>query len=445
MTDGDGDDDESERLRQELKRRLLAGPARVPTGVLERAGRTAAAAFRLGRAVRRRRRATDEGSDDVEEMVRLKGINMKLGQILSYVDIALPEDLRHALSVLQTHAQAMPGDQVAAILRSELGARADDLLAAFEYVPTAAASIGQVHRARLPDGEPVAVKVQYPGVEKAIRADFKPAAMGAAISAMVYPGANVGDFIAEAKARFVEECDFLHEAAAQQRFGALYDGHPVIAVPRVHDAYCSRRVLTSTWLDGSSFDAFLSARPSQQMRDRIGEALFEFYVGTLFEHCIYNGDPHPGNYLFLEDGRVGMLDYGCTLEFEPAFVAKLTRLTRAVQLDDPELLRRSFAELGMLRGDRQRDVETARGLMRAFYGPMLQDVVQPIDLGEARRMREVVAAKRELMRLRLPGEFLFLFRIRFGLMSVLARLGTRANWYQLERCWSSGQQVGNSA
>ena len=115
MTDGDGDDDESERLRQELKRRLLAGPARVPTGVLERAGRTAAAAFRLGRAVRRRRRATDEGSDDVEEMVRLvgsigrlKGINMKLGQILSYVDIALPEDLRHALSVLQTHAQAMP-------------------------------------------------------------------------------------------------------------------------------------------------------------------------------------------------------------------------------------------------------------------------------------------------------------------------------------------------
>jgi predicted unusual protein kinase regulating ubiquinone biosynthesis (AarF/ABC1/UbiB family) len=282
----------------------------------------------------------------------------------------------------------------------------------------------------------VAVKVQYPDVERAIRADFKPAAFGGAISSIVYPGAEVAAFIAEARARFLEECDYLHEAAAQRRFAALHAGHPVIAVPAVHDAYCTRRVLTSSWLTGSHFDAFLARRPPQETRDRIGEALFGFYVGTLFQHGLYNCDPHPGNYLFLEDGRVGMLDYGCTREFERPFVAKLARLTCAVQRDDAELLRRSFADLGMVREGRRYDFETARGLVRAFYGPMLRDGVQPIDLGEALRMREVLSAKRELMKLSLPGEFLFLFRIRFGLLSVLARLGARANWYQLEKRWA---------
>jgi len=445
------DRNEGERLRNELRRRLLAGRAKLPTSMIGRAGRTATVAWRLGRSVLARRRAVGGGDgsdghevpDDIEEIARivgslgqLKGIDMKVGQILSYIDFAMPQDLRNALSVLQTHAQPMPGAEVVAVLRRELGERADDLLPALEAEPIAAASIGQVHRSRLPDGEPVAVKVQYPGVERAIRADLKPAGLGGAISSIIYPGAEVRAFIAEARARFLEECDYLHEAAAQRRFAALHEGHPVIAVPAVHDAYCSRRVLTSSWLAGSHLDTFLAGEPPQETRDRIGEALFGFYVGTLFQHGLYNCDPHPGNYLFLEDGRVGMVDYGCTREFERPFVAKLARLTCAVQRDDRDLLLRSFAELGLIRERRRADFETARGLVRAFYGPMLRDEIQTIDVGEARSMREVLASKRKLMKLSLPSEFLFLFRIRFGLMSVLARLGARANWHQQERRWA---------
>ena len=131
-----------------------------------------------------------------------------------------------------------------------------------------------------------------------------------------------------------------------------------------------------------------------------------------------------------------MLDYGCTREFESAFVDKLAELTRAVHRDERKRLHRAFLDLGMVQDGRPYDFDTARGLMRSFYGPMLRDVVQPIDLGEAMSMRQVFDSKRELMKLRLPGEFLFLFRIRFGLMSVLARLGARANWYRLERDWA---------
>ncbi len=372
---------------------------------------------------------------------QLRGISMKVGQVMSYIDVALPDELRAALSVLQTHAHAMPAERVREILREELPDHASDLLVEMEAEPVAAASIGQVHRARLPDGTWVAVKVQYPEIEQAIRSDFKPAVLGTTIASLVYPGAEVEGFIEEARCRFLEECDYMHEAAAQRHFAVLYASHPVIAVPKVHDAYCSRRVLTSTWLDGIRFEAFLESEPPQDARDRIGAALFDFYVGSLFTHRLYNCDPHPGNYLVLADGRIGMLDYGCTREFEPAFVANLAKLTSAVHTDDGESLRRVFLDLGMVREGEPYDFDTARSLVRAFYGPVLRDVVQPVDLGEAKGMRDVFKSKRELMKLNLPGEFLFLFRLRFGLMSVLAKLGARANWYRLERQWAQAAQL----
>ncbi|MGB8331478.1 MAG: AarF/ABC1/UbiB kinase family protein [Polyangiales bacterium] len=433
--------DSNRGLREELIQRLLITRKELPTAPLSRLGRTAMTALRIQRAAVSGRQG--QGELDIETIARivgsigqLKGTAMKMGQIMSYIDVALPAHLQEALSVLQTHAQPMPIDQARSIVADELPGRSTDLLSELEPNPVAAASIGQVHRGRLPDGTWVAVKIQYPEVEEAIRNDFKPAAAASAIASLVYRGARIDDFIAEARARFLEECDYRHEAAAQRRFATLYSRHPTIVVPEVHLDYCSRRVLTSTWLSGSSFAQFLEAEPTQPKRDQIGHALFEFYVGSLFSNGIYNCDPHPGNYVFLEDGRIGMLDYGCTRAFEGAFAAKLARLTLAVHRDDRELLHRAFLDLGMVREDSRYDFETARDLVRAFYGPMLKDSIQQIDLGESMSMRDVFERKRELMRLHLPGEFLFLFRIRFGLLSILAKLGARANWYRLERQWA---------
>jgi predicted unusual protein kinase regulating ubiquinone biosynthesis (AarF/ABC1/UbiB family) len=373
----------------------------------------------------------------VETVGELKGVAMKMGQIMSYVDIALPEELKSALSVLQTHSQPMPEDRVRQIVVEDLGDAAGSLLATLDPVPIAAASIGQVHRATLPDGTAVAVKVQYPEIDTAILKDFAPTAIGTRIASIVYPGAEVQGFIDEARQRFLEECDYEHEARSQARFAELYADHPILTVPAVYPAYCSRRVLCTTFVAGIGFEAFLETEPDQPTRDRIGRALFEFYIGSLFRHRIYNCDPHPGNYLFTRDGRVAMLDYGCTRDFEPEIVNKLVGLSRAVQEDDRAGLHAAFVDLGMVHPSQRYDFDVARGLVRAFYGPMLRDAEIAVDLGEAKQMREVAKAKRQLMKLRLPGEFLFLFRIRFGLMSVLARLGARANWFQLERSLTS--------
>ena len=431
---------------------MLAGESTgVPTSSFGRLGRTASAVLRSGRLLRRGRgRAEDAPPVDPEALRaiissigQLKGVAMKMGQIMSYIDVAMPEELRAALSVLQTHSQPMPLEQVRAIVTAELGARAPALLAAMAPAPVAAASIGQVHRAALPDGTAVAVKIQYPDIEAAIASDFRPAAVGTRLAGLFYPGAKVDAMVREARERFLQECDYLAEARWQQRFADIFAGDPTIVVPAVHHDHGARRVLTTTWIEGQRFEQYLAGAPAQGERDRLGETLFGFYVGTLFRHGLYNCDPHPGNYVFLPRGRraedrvvrLAVLDYGCARAFEPAFVARLAALTRAVHADSHDALHRAFLDLGMVREGRGYDFGTARDLVRSFYGPMLRDRVQAVDLGEAKDMGAILQRKRALMKLTLPGEFLFLFRIRFGLMSVLARLGARANWYRLERAY----------
>ena len=327
----------------------------------------------------------------------------------------------------------MPFEAVSDILSSDLGPRSADLLGGMDRVPVATASIGQVHRSRLPDGTPVAVKVRFPGIEAAIAADFRPAAVATGLVTLLYPGADVGAFVREARDRFLGECDYVREADSQELFRTLYERHPVIEIPATHRSYCGPRVLVSNWIDGRTMEEILRDDPPAAERDRLGRALFEFYLGTLFRHGLYNCDPHPGNHLYLSGGRIAILDHGCTRSFEPGFVAALARLTRAVHADRDEDLEQAFVAIGLLEEGKTGDLETIRALVRSFYGPLLLDEVAAIDPHGVIRLEELVAQKRQLLRVRLPGEILFLFRIRFGLLSVLARLGARANWHRIER------------
>jgi predicted unusual protein kinase regulating ubiquinone biosynthesis (AarF/ABC1/UbiB family) len=431
--------DRDRSLREELERRLLALGSKLPTSSIGRLGRTAMAGLRGGRLAWRAKGA--EGAPlDIDALAavvasvgQLKGVSMKAGQLVSYLDLNLPPELTSALAVLQTHSPAMPFERVSEIVKAELGPRASALLARMEPVPAAAASIGQVHRATLPEGTEVAVKVQYPDVEKAIANDFRSAAVGTSFVGLLVPRGNVDAILSEARRAVLEECDYEREATYQERFGRIYAGHPTLVVPAVHRAYGSRRVLTTTWVEGMRFDDFVASHPPPPERDRLGEALFEFYVGTLFQHGLYNWDPHPGNYIFRRDGRLAMLDYGSTREFDRAFVEKLAALTSAVHADERDALHRAFVALGMVSEGKPYDFETARALVRSFYGPMLRDEVLRVEPGEAMPLRTILETKRELLKLHLPGEFLFVLRIRFGVMSVLARLGARANWYRLER------------
>jgi predicted unusual protein kinase regulating ubiquinone biosynthesis (AarF/ABC1/UbiB family) len=280
------------------------------------------------------------------------------------------------------------------------------------------------------------VKVQYPGIEKALASEFRAAGAGASFAKVIAPAGNVEAFIAEARERVLEECDYVREAASQRRFAGLFARHRVLRVPRVVDELSARRVLTSEWIDGTGFDAWLDSDPPQDERDRVGRALHELYVGTLLRHGLFDADPHPGNYLFLAGGRVAVLDYGCVRTFTGAQVAAYVALREAVKRDDPLAMRTALRGLGAGEPAEPRDWETARTLLRSFFGPSIEDRVQRIAPRASAGAAQILADKRAMARLSLPGECLFLFRIKFGLHAVLATIGAEENWCRLEDRWS---------
>jgi predicted unusual protein kinase regulating ubiquinone biosynthesis (AarF/ABC1/UbiB family) len=397
----------------DLKERLSA-EKELPVSTLARLRRTASAAF---------------GASMVSPLAELKGVAMKMGQLLSYIDTSLPQETRSALSVLQTHAHPLPFKQIRGVLERGLRDNADPVLEHLDPKPVSVASIGQVHRATLPDGEHVAVKVQYPSIERAIDDDFGPAAFGSAFVSFFYPNAKL--FVHEARKRFLEECDYRREARHQELFGQHFSAHSTIVVPKVLGEYSSRRVLTTEWIDGLHLNEWLATNPDQETRDRVGQALYDFYIGSIFQHGIYDCDPHPGNYLFLKDGRVAVLDFGCCAELPRRFVQSLAALTRAVHDGDRRALHHAMLDLGIVTAEQKYDPESVRRLMHAFCG-LLRDETVAFEPNASSKILETLRSTWQLARLSLPGEFLFLMRLRLGVTAVLGRLGSRANWYAKE-------------
>jgi predicted unusual protein kinase regulating ubiquinone biosynthesis (AarF/ABC1/UbiB family) len=418
----------------------------IPTSSLGRLRRTMGAGARAGLgalAGRLRGGELNLGSLSPEAMAKLvrsfgelKGVAMKAGQIFSYVDGSLAPEARQLLAVLQAHSQPTPFGQIEQTIREDLGAQGDSLLARIEREPVASASIGQVHRAVREDGTRVAVKVRHPGIEEAIRADFRSAAIGKILARTVAPGVNVAEVIDEAQARFLEECDYTLEARRQQCFFGLYTGHKAIRIPAVHPAWCGPRVLTTTWHDGAGLEAFLAAPATREARERAARSLYEFYVGTLYRHRLFNADPHPGNVLFAPDGSVTILDHGCVREFERETVLSLIALSRAVRGDDAVRIQAALGAIGMPKP--ARDFDVTRGLLRSFFSPLLTPGPHAVAADRPMAMGETVKLKRTLARMRLPGKLMFLFRIRFGLYAVLARIGAELDWAALEDELASG-------
>ena len=229
---------------------------------------------------------------------------MKMGQVLGFLDSTLPPEVRQMLSLLQSRAPASSFESVEATIRTALPHQAEELLAELQPRPSAVASIGQVHRGRLRDGTVVAVKVRHPGIDAALRADFATAGAGLGFANTILLGAasSAREGLEEVRRVMQAECDFAAEATHQARFAQILRDDPVIDIPAVEPDFCAEPVLTSRWLAGHRLDDFLATGPTQAERDRIGEALFRFYLGTLYRTGWFHADPHPGNYAFTDEG-----------------------------------------------------------------------------------------------------------------------------------------------
>ncbi|NCY16805.1 MAG: AarF/ABC1/UbiB kinase family protein [Actinobacteria bacterium] len=282
-----------------------------------------------------------------ETLGHMKGALMKVGQMASYLDQGLPDHVRSALAQLQDTAPPMSAELAAAVVTEELGRPPESVFAEWDPVPIASASIGQVHRAMTHDGRAVAVKVQYPGVAEAVASDLDNAGMIFAGLGVLFGGLDHKSLVAELRTRLVEELDYRLEAENQRQFAEWYRGHPTIHVPDVVDELSTRRVLTTELSDGVRWDEMLGW--SQAERDLVGETLYRFAFGSLYRLAAFNGDPHPGNYLFHRDGRVTFLDFGLVKRFEAGELAEFEEMIHHMVIDhDPAAFRASIERIGLL-------------------------------------------------------------------------------------------------
>ena len=374
-----------------------------------------------------------------EALGNMKGVLMKLGQMASFVNEGFPEALRDSLAQLQADAAPMAPELAAEVIERELGAPPHVLFAAWTPRPVAAASIGQVHRATLHDGTEVAVKVQYPGVATAIAADLDNTAMLTQMLGFIFKGLDTAPFVAELRARIGEELDYELEAKRQRHFAELYQGHPAIHIPAVIDRYSTARVLTSAWAPGVRF-AETSAW-SQPERDLAGEIIYRFVFRSLNRYHVFNGDPHPGNYLFSRGGPFGVqvtfLDFGLVKEFTDDEVSLFQRMIRLqVTHRDAPAYRIAIEEGGLLRPGAPYTTQEVMDYFGYFYHPVGNDEPFTYTTAYARealkRTFDPAGPHTEMMKwFNLPPAFIVLNRIQWGLNAVLASLDATRNWRRI--------------
>ncbi|MCA9551565.1 MAG: AarF/ABC1/UbiB kinase family protein [Myxococcales bacterium] len=428
----------SERATEAVTKALSGQTERISTSRVGRALKMSSFAMKSGSRLlmdraREAMRRTDDpdpgrGVELAAQMLQtfseLRGISMKLGQMLSYLDDALPPEARKILTVLQRDAAPMPWETVRQQLEAELGAPVAELFQHIDESPMAAASIGQVHRAITKEGVEVAVKIQYPGIADAMSADLKNARVLGLFQRMFFFSTDSKAILGELETRFMDECDYGKEAEYQRAYATRFAGHPWAVVPEVHAALSTKKVLTTTFYRGRTFYQWLADDPSPEARERVTRLFYRFYIGSFYLDGLFNCDPHPGNYLFLDDGRVVFLDYGCSRRFEPERLADWIRLCQAVFVDDRAEIERLAVGMGFVTAEQKYDYEAFRSLLRYLYLPYLK--AGPFDFAEHRpedTFRRMFLDNPNLLKLNMPADAVFLNRIGFGLVSLLAEIG----------------------
>jgi predicted unusual protein kinase regulating ubiquinone biosynthesis (AarF/ABC1/UbiB family) len=359
----------------------------------------------------------------------MKGVLMKLGQMASYVDDGLAPAARRTLSRLQDSVPPMSPELAAQVITEELGAPPGEIFATWDPEPIAAASIGQVHRAITRDGRAVAVKVQYPGIAETIAADLGNVALLRRMLKITAPHQDVEALLGELRDRITEELDYVREARNQQMFADFYRGHPYINVPDVVAGLCTARVVTSDLADGARFAELTSW--SQAERDLAAETIYRFVFRSLYEMHAFNGDPHPGNYLFHGGGRVTFLDFGLVKFFTDDELKPLVQMVKHLCVDDdPEAFRRAMEDAGFLMAGAPLPTDMIVEHMALFYDTVrergLRTMTSAYATAVTRRFfdfRSPLAAYVEI-----PRSYVILQRINLGLFALLGELSATADW-----------------
>lgn len=418
-----------------LGRVAAGGAARWAGGRLDARGSEAA------RQRRRGDRVVATIDSLVDQLAVMRGAAMKAGQVLSTVELpGLEPDqsahLQRRLASLRDNVPAVGWKDMRGVLVAEWGADPEQVLDRIETEPAAAASIGQVYRGVSRSGRRVAIKVQYPGIADAVVSDMRNLRLLAPLLRRLMPGLEVKRVLAELAERITEECDYELEAANHRRLARFWRRHPFVLVPAVDTSLSRRRVLVTEWIDGRNFEQ-VAAEPDA-VRDRFAEIAYRFFYATATGLHVALGDPHPGNYLLLGDGRVAFFDFGMLRELPRDYLAREARVLRAIRGGDAAALVGSMRELGYLPGPSgQWDSTLLLEHMRAAGWWFLGDRplrLAPEDLWRgAESLREESGGEmiEQMRRMTIPPEALLLRRMEGLLFQIASTVRAEAAWGRL--------------
>jgi predicted unusual protein kinase regulating ubiquinone biosynthesis (AarF/ABC1/UbiB family) len=371
----------------------------------------------------------------VNVLGNMKGALMKIGQMASFLDDGLPEPMRDALATLQADAPPMSAALAAQVVEQELGAAPDVVFAEWDERPISAASIGQVHRAVTKDGVAVAVKVQYPGVDAAIMADLDNSQLLFSVLKMVFPNLDPKPVVQELRERLGEEVDYRIEAKNQSDFHRWYESHPFIHVPKVFAELSTQRVLTTELATGARFDE-VAETWSYEDKQLAAETIHRFVFRSLWSFHAFNGDPHPGNYLFNPGGRVTFLDFGLVKRFEQQDLDDAARMIQALVFEEDAKKYRSIVEeLGFLQPGAPLSDDEVMDYFGYFYelirhGGGSRLVSHDYAAAMIGKYFDPSGSRVQKFANMLP-DFAILQRINLGLYAILARLEANADWFAI--------------
>jgi len=408
----------------------------------------------VGRSPERRAAALEKRHIEAAEQIvtalgTMKGAAMKLGQVLSFLDVGLvPEEYREEfqkkLGALRDAAPNVRFDDMRKVVESELEDKLANVFAEFDSEPIAAASIGQVYRATLHDGRDVAVKVQYPGVAQAVRADMQNLGMILRVMRTIAPGIDVKATATEIRERIHEELDYELEASNQRALARIYAGHPFITVPAVVTELSRERVLVNEFVTGRGFEEIKQL--DQATRDRVGEIVFRFYFGCMYRHRQFSGDPHPGNFLLRDDGSIAFLDFGLFKRMPAELIEIELACQRAGHEGDAEQLHRIWSETGFLKHpDRFHPHKLLSQFLDATWWYVVDQEVQlepeiatqvMIDMSDP-RSEHFGQMRHET----LPPDHLFGRRVEMLTLAVMAQLRANGNYHRIAREWMYGEDA----
>jgi predicted unusual protein kinase regulating ubiquinone biosynthesis (AarF/ABC1/UbiB family) len=355
-----------------------------------------------------------------------KGLPVKIAQIMGYFDFHIPYAVREVFASLRNEGMPINPLIVAKIIQEDLGSPPSRLFAEWEAKPFAAASIGQVHRARLRSGERVAVKVQYPGIQDTIQSDLRSISILGKLAHLILRGPDHSTIIQEIKEHLLQECDYGLEASHQEQFLEIFKGHPIIVIPKVHREFCSKRVLVTTYFEGQTFEEFCTTA-DQLSRNRVGEAIWDYFNLPKYKYGFFNCDPHSGNFIVTQ-GKIVCLDFGAVKKMADTYRIHQKQQSLSILREDPDGLLKAIQGMGIIRDPKAFNFEAHYHFLMLVARPYR--LSQPFQFSENYRQTlwQAMQTNPNQNATHLPPEEVMAVRCHFGELAALTLLQAEAKW-----------------